>query len=47
MSLGLALVTTVILALAGRSLLDSGWPLAAGNPVVVAAAGLLFVLATA
>jgi Lysylphosphatidylglycerol synthase TM region len=44
-SLGLALVTTVILALAGRSLLDSGWPLAAGNPVVVAAAGLLFVLA--
>ena len=45
MSLALAIVTTVILALAGRSLLDSGWPLAAGNPVVVAAAGFLFVVA--
>jgi hypothetical protein len=44
-SLGLAIVTTAILALAGRSLLDSGWPLAHGNPGLVAAAGLLFVLA--
>jgi Lysylphosphatidylglycerol synthase TM region len=44
-SLGLATVTTVILALAAGSLLDSGWPLAYGNPALVAAAGLLFVLA--
>ncbi len=44
-SLSLALVTTAILGLASRSLLDSGWPLAHGNPVLVAAAGLLFVLA--
>jgi hypothetical protein len=44
-SLGLAIVTTAILALAGRSLLDSGWPLATGNPAIVAVAGLLFVLA--
>lgn len=44
-SLGLAIVTTAILALAGRSLLDSGWPLAEGNPGLIAAAGLLFVLA--
>jgi uncharacterized membrane protein YbhN (UPF0104 family) len=46
-SLGVALLTTAILALAGRSLLDSGWPLAHGNPSLVAAAGLLFVLAYA
>jgi hypothetical protein len=44
-SLGLAILTTGILALAGRSLVDSGWPLAHGNPSLVAAAGLLFVLA--
>jgi Lysylphosphatidylglycerol synthase TM region len=44
-SLGLAILTTAILALAGRSLIDSGWPLAHGNPVLVAAAGLLFALA--
>jgi hypothetical protein len=44
-SLALALATTAILGLAGRTLLDSGWPLAQGNPVLVAAAGLLFVLA--
>ena len=46
-SLGFAIVTTAILALAGRSLLDSGWPLAHGHPGLVAAAGLLFVLAYA
>jgi hypothetical protein len=40
-----AIVTTAILAVAGRSLIDSGWPLAHGNPGLVAAAGLLFVLA--
>jgi hypothetical protein len=40
-----AIVTTAILAVAGRSLVDSGWPLAHGNPGLVAAAGLLFVLA--
>jgi len=44
-SLALAFVTTAILALAGRSLIDSGWPLGPGNPGLVAAAGLLFVLA--
>jgi hypothetical protein len=44
-SVGLAIVTTTILAAAGRSLLDAGWPLAHGNPALVAAAGLLFVLA--
>jgi uncharacterized membrane protein YbhN (UPF0104 family) len=44
-SVGLAIVTTTILAAAGRSLLDAGWPLARGNPALVAAAGLLFVLA--
>jgi Lysylphosphatidylglycerol synthase TM region len=46
-SLGLALLTTAILALAGRSLLDSGWPLAHGSPGLVATAGLLFLLAAA
>lgn len=46
-SLGFAIVTTVLLAVAGHSLLDSGWPLAHGNPAIVAAAGLLFVLAYA
>jgi hypothetical protein len=35
-SLGVAIVTTAILALAGRSLLDSGQPLATGNPAIVA-----------
>jgi uncharacterized membrane protein YbhN (UPF0104 family) len=44
-SLGIAFATTAILALAGRSLVQSGWPLADGNPSLVAAAGLLFVLA--
>jgi uncharacterized membrane protein YbhN (UPF0104 family) len=44
-SLGVAFATTAILALAGRSLVQSGWPLADGNPSLVAAAGLLFVLA--
>ncbi len=44
-SLGLAILTTAILVLAGRSLVDSGWPLAHGNPGLVAAASLLFVLA--
>ena len=37
-SVGLAIVTTTILAAAGRSLLDAGWPLAHGNPALVAAA---------
>ena len=43
-SLGLAITTTAILAMAGRSLLDSGWPLEHGDPRLLAAAGLLFVL---
>jgi hypothetical protein len=44
-SLGLTIVTTAILAVAGRSLLDSGWPLARGNAGLVATAGILFVVA--
>ena len=44
-SLGFAVVTTAVLALVGRSLVHSGWPLAHGNPALVAAAGLLFALA--
>jgi hypothetical protein len=44
-SLGLAALTTGILAVAGRSLVHSGWPLAHGNPALVAIAGLLFLLA--
>jgi Lysylphosphatidylglycerol synthase TM region len=40
-----AIVTTAILAVAGRSLVDSGWPLAHGNPSLVVAAGLLFAVA--
>ena len=40
-----AIATTAILAVAGRSLVDSGWPLAHGNPSLVVAAGLLFVVA--
>jgi Lysylphosphatidylglycerol synthase TM region len=44
-SLGLAVLTTGILAVAGRSLVHSGWPLAHGNPALVATAGLLFVVA--
>jgi uncharacterized membrane protein YbhN (UPF0104 family) len=44
-SLGLAVLTTGILAVAGRSLVHSGWPLAHGNPVLLSAAGLLFVFA--
>jgi uncharacterized membrane protein YbhN (UPF0104 family) len=38
-------LTTGILAVAGRSLVDSGWPLSHGNPALLAAAGLLFVVA--
>ena len=44
-SLGLSILTTAILAVAGRSLVDAGWPLSQGNPGLVAAAGLLFLLA--
>jgi hypothetical protein len=44
-SLGFAILTTAILAVAGRSLVHSGWPLAHGNPVLVTVVGLLFVLA--
>jgi hypothetical protein len=44
-SLGFAVATTAVLALVGRSLVHSGWPLAHGNPALVAAAGLLFALA--
>ena len=44
-SLGFAAVTTAVLVLVARSLVDSGWPLADGNPALVAAAGLLFALA--
>jgi hypothetical protein len=40
-----AILTTAILAVAGRSLIDSGWPLAHGNPSLVATAGLLFAVA--
>jgi hypothetical protein len=40
-----AIVTTAILAVAGHSLVDSGWPLAHGNPSLVVAAGLLFAVA--
>jgi hypothetical protein len=44
-SLGCAALTTGVLAVVGRSLVHSGWPLAHGNPALVAAAGLLFALA--
>ena len=44
-SLGLAVLTTAILAVVGRSLVHSGWPLSHGNPGLLAAAGFLFVLA--
>jgi Lysylphosphatidylglycerol synthase TM region len=44
-SLGFAVLTTAILAVVARSLIDSGWPLGDGNPALVAAAGLLFALA--
>jgi hypothetical protein len=44
-SLGLSILTTAILVVAGRSLVDAGWPLSQGNPGLVAAAGLLFLLA--
>jgi hypothetical protein len=44
-SLGFAGLTTAVLAVVGRSLVHSGWPLAHGNPALVAAAGLLFALA--
>jgi hypothetical protein len=44
-SLGFAVATTAVLAVVARSLVHSGWPLADGNPALVAAAGLLFALA--
>ena len=44
-SLALAIGTTAILAVAGRSLLEPGWPLGRGSAVVITGAGLLFVLA--
>jgi hypothetical protein len=44
-SLGFAVLTTGVLAVVGRSLVHSGWPLSHGNPALVAAAGLLFALA--
>jgi hypothetical protein len=44
-SLGFAVVTTAVLVVVARSLIDSGWLLAGGNPALVAAAGLLFALA--
>jgi uncharacterized membrane protein YbhN (UPF0104 family) len=44
-SLGFAVVTTAVLAVVARSLVHSGWPLAHGNPVLLAVAGLLFALA--
>jgi hypothetical protein len=44
-TLGLSILTTGILAVAGRSLVHSGWPLAHGNAGLVTVAGLLFVLA--
>lgn len=44
-AIALAILTTGILAVAGRSLVDSGWPLAHGNPSLVVAAGLLFAVA--
>jgi hypothetical protein len=44
-SLGFAVVTTGVLAVVARSLVHSGWPLGGGNPALVAAAGLLFVVA--
>jgi lysylphosphatidylglycerol synthase-like protein len=44
-SLGLAVLTTGILAVAGRSLVHSGWPLSKGNPGLVSVTGVLFVFA--
>jgi hypothetical protein len=44
-SLGFGVVTTAVLAVVARSLVDSGWPLGGGNPALVAAVGLLFALA--
>jgi hypothetical protein len=44
-SAGLTVSTTVILAIAGRSLIDSGWPLTRGNPALIATAGVLFLVA--
>ncbi|MGH3005432.1 MAG: lysylphosphatidylglycerol synthase domain-containing protein [Gaiellaceae bacterium] len=38
-------MTTAILVVAGRSLIDSGWPLSQGNPGLIAAAGVLLVVA--
>jgi hypothetical protein len=46
-SLAIAIATTAILVVAGRSLLESGWPLGQGRAGVITAAGLLFVLAYA
>jgi hypothetical protein len=44
-SFGFAGLTTAVLAVVARSLVHSGWPLASGNPALLAAAGLLFALA--
>jgi Lysylphosphatidylglycerol synthase TM region len=44
-SLGISIVTTAILVVAARSLIDSGWPLSQGHPGLIAAAGVLLVLA--
>jgi uncharacterized membrane protein YbhN (UPF0104 family) len=46
-SLGISLVTTGILVVAGRSLVDAGWPLSGGNAGLIAVVGLLFLLAYA
>jgi hypothetical protein len=45
-SLGFAVLTTGILAVASRTLIHSGWPLAHGNPILLSAVGLLFVSAS-
>jgi hypothetical protein len=44
-SLGISIVTTAILVVAARSLIDDGWPLSQGHPGLIAAAGVLLVLA--
>jgi uncharacterized membrane protein YbhN (UPF0104 family) len=44
-SLGISILTTAILVVAARSLIDDGWPLSHGHPGLIAAAGVLLVLA--
>jgi hypothetical protein len=44
-SLGISILTTAILVVAARSLIDAGWPLSQGHPGLIAAAGVLLVLA--